>query len=112
MIIDFEGDPTRPLADRRRPDTPLYDLACVLRSADHVGSAASRRAGGASPVAWIDAAREAVLDAYAAAAPVRIDQDLLGALELAKECAELVYAQRVAPEWAYAPMASFARMLA
>ena len=39
-------------------------------------------------------------------------RDLLGALELAKECAELVYAQRVAPEWAYAPMASFARMLA
>jgi maltokinase len=112
MIIDFEGDPTKPLADRRRPDTPLYDLACVLRSADHVGSAASRRAGGASPVAWIGAAREAVLDGYAPAAPVCVGEDLLGALELAKECAELVYAQRVAPEWTYAPMASFARMLA
>jgi maltokinase len=112
MIIDFEGDPTKPLADRRRLDTPLYDLACVLRCVDHVGSAASRRAGGAAPVGWIDGAREAVLNAYAPAAPVRIDEDLLGVLELAKECAELVYAQRVAPEWTYAPMASFARMLA
>jgi maltokinase len=112
MIIDFEGDPTKPLADRRRPDTPLYDLACVLRSVDHIGSAASRRAAGTSPVGWIDAARAAVLGAYGPAAPVRVDPDLLDALELAKECAELVYAQRVAPEWTYAPMASFARMLA
>jgi maltokinase len=112
LVIDFEGDPTKPLADRRRLDTPLYDLACVLRCVDHVGSAASRRAGGAAPASWIGGAREAVLNAYAPAAPVRVDEDLLGALELAKECAELVYAQRVAPEWTYAPMASFARMLA
>jgi maltokinase len=112
LVIDFEGDPTKPLADRRRPDTPLYDLACVLRCVDHVGSAAARRAGGDSPVSWIAAAREAVLGAYAPAAPVPVDPELLAALELAKECVELVYAQRVAPEWSYAPMASFARMLA
>jgi maltokinase len=111
LVIDFEGDPTLPLADRRCPDTPLYDLACLLRCVDHVGSAAARRAGGASPAGWIAAARAAVLEAYAPAAPVRVDAELLGLLELAKECAELVYAQRVAPEWAYAPMASFARML-
>ena len=110
LVIDFEGDPTKPLADRRRPDTPLYDLACVLRCVDHVGSAAARRAGGASPVVDRRRARGDP-GAYAQAAPVRVDHDLLAGLELAKECAELVYAQRVAPEWAYAPMASFARML-
>jgi predicted trehalose synthase len=112
LVIDFEGDPTRPLADRRRPDSPLYDLACLLRCVDHVGSAAARRAAGASPVDWIAAARAAVLEGYAPRAPVPADADVLNLLELAKECAELVYAQRVAPEWAYAPMASFARMLA
>jgi predicted trehalose synthase len=112
LVIDFEGDPTRPLADRRRPDSPLYDLACLLRCVDHVGSAAARRAAGASPVNWIAAARAAVLEGYAPTAPVPVDAELVGLLELAKECAELVYAQRVAPEWAYAPMASFTRMLA
>jgi hypothetical protein len=40
-----------------------------------------------------------------------VDPELLASLELVKECAELVYAQRVAPEWAYAPRASLARLL-
>jgi maltokinase len=107
LIIDFEGDPLRPLAERRRPDTPLRDLAGLLRSADHVGSAASRRAGGALPDTWIAAATAAVLDGYGEA----VDPDLLAVLELAKECAELVYAQRVLPEWEYAPRLGLARLL-
>jgi maltokinase len=110
-VIDFEGDPLRPLAERRRPDTPLRDLAGLLRSADHVGSAASRRAGGAPPETWIAAATAAVLDGYAATAPVPVDPALVAALELAKECAELRYAQRVLPEWEYAPRLGLARLL-
>jgi predicted trehalose synthase len=112
LVIDFEGDPLRPLADRLRPDTPLRDLACLLRSVDHAGSAASRRAGGAAPDAWIAEATAAVLDGYAAAAPVELDRELLALLELAKECAEFVYAQRVLPEWLYAPREALARLLA
>jgi predicted trehalose synthase len=111
LIIDFEGDPLRPLGARRAPDTPLRDLAGLLRSADHVGSAASRRADGAPPDAWIAAATEAALAGYADGAPVPVDRELLAALELAKECAELVYAQRVLPEWLYAPRLGLRRLL-
>jgi predicted trehalose synthase len=111
LVIDFEGDPLRPLAERRRPDTPLRDLAGLLRSIDHAGSAAARRAGDAAPDAWIAAATAQALDAYRAAAPVAVDADLLAALELAKECWEFVYAQRVLPEWLYAPRLGLRRLL-
>lgn len=114
-IIDFEGDPTRPLADRRRLDTPLRDLASLLRSIDHIGSAASRRADWADPGAWIAAARAQALAGYREASPptaAPLDLPLLHALELAKECGEAVYAQRVLPEWAYVAPRGLARLLA
>jgi maltokinase len=106
-VIDFEGDPGVPLAERRRPGSPLHDLACLLRSIDHIGSAASRRAAATAPDAWITAARAAALEAYGPA-----DPHLLRGLELAKECGEFLYAQRVLPEWTYAPRLGLERMLA
>ncbi|HEU4656963.1 MAG TPA: phosphotransferase [Capillimicrobium sp.] len=107
-VIDFEGDPTRPLAERRRPDTPLRDLACLLRSVEHVGWAAARRvADPPDPEAWIRAATAATLAGYGAAP----DRELLAALELAKSCQELIYAHRVVPEWAYAPRAGLEALL-
>lgn len=110
LVVDFEGDPTRPLAARRTLDTPLRDLACLLRSVDHIGSAAARRAG-RNPEAWVAAATRAVHAGYADAGPVAIEPALLEALELAKECRELVYAHRVLPEWAYAPRLGLQRLL-
>jgi maltokinase len=110
-IVDFEGDPTQPLAGRRAPDTPLRDLACLTRSIDHIGSAASRRCEWAPPEAWIAAATRAALDGYAERAPVEVDAGLLRALEVAKECTEHLYAQRVLPEWAYAPRLGLRRLL-
>ena len=111
LVIDFEGDPTRPLARRRDVDTPLRDLAGLLRSVDHIGSAAARRAG-RDPGAWVAAATAAALEGYAEAAPVPVQPGLLEALELAKECGELVYAHRVLPEWAYVAHQGLERLLA
>ena len=111
LIVDFEGDPTAPLDARRALDTPLRDLACLVRSVDHVGSAAARRAGGADPLAWIARAIDAVVGAYARRSGVRVDPDLLTALEVVKECRELVYAHSVLPEWRYAPMLGLERLL-
>jgi predicted trehalose synthase len=117
-VIDFEGEPVRSIEERRRPDSPLRDVASLLRSLDHVARSARRRAeartGGpiARPgldiEAWIVRSRERFLEAYAdglrrAGAPVTLDLDLLDAFEVAKEAYEFVYAATMLPEWLWAP---------
>jgi maltose alpha-D-glucosyltransferase / alpha-amylase len=117
-VIDFEGEPLRAIEDRRRPDSPLRDVASLLRSLDHVARSArrraERRAGG--PIerpgldvdAWIDRARARFLAAYAdglrrSGAPIDLDLDLLDAFEVAKEAYEFAYAATVLPSWLWAP---------
>ena len=126
-VIDFEGEPLRPIEDRRRPDSPLRDVASLLRSLDHVARSARRRAerrnGG--PVehpaldtdAWIERARERFLAAYAgglrsSGAGVTLDLDLLDAFEVAKEGYEFVYAATVLPSWLWAPAEGMRWLLA
>lgn len=116
-IVDFEGEPLRPIEERRRPASPLRDVASMLRSLDHVGRSARRRAerrrgraaeGGLDIDAWLDRARERFLEAYreasrGAAVSLSVDDDLLEAFEFAKECAEYVYAATWLPDWLWAP---------
>jgi trehalose synthase-fused probable maltokinase len=117
-VIDFEGEPIRPIEDRRRLDSPLRDVASLLRSLDHVARSARRRAElraggpierpGLDIETWIERARERFLDAYAAGlrrsgAPLTLDRDLLDAFEVAKEVYEFVYAATVLPSWLWAP---------
>jgi maltokinase len=112
LVVDLEGDPTLSLPARRRPDTPLRDVAALLRSIDHIGSAAARRVeGGADPSAFIAAASRAALDAYNNATGARADPALLAALELTAELRELIYTYTVLPEWTYAPQAGLTRLL-
>ncbi len=119
VAVDFEGEPGRPLADRRRRTSPLRDLACLLLSFDHVAAAAAKRHGSASqalPAArtWSAEARARALDRYSAGiagSALVVDASLLRALEIEKECRELLYAATVLPEWLYAPRATLPHLL-
>jgi maltokinase len=111
LVIDFEGNPTIPLARRRARDSPLRDMATLLRSVDHVGSAAARRADGVDPAMWIARAGADVLESYERETGTATDRVLLHALEIVAECRELVYAYRVVPEWVYVARAGLARLL-
>jgi predicted trehalose synthase len=90
----------------------------MLRSLDHVGRSAERRAvarrGGPldSPgldlAAWLRRAHERFLDAYRdglreAGSPIVVDPDLLRAFEIEKETYEFIYASTYLPSWLYAP---------
>jgi trehalose synthase-fused probable maltokinase len=117
-IVDFEGEPTRPIEERRRLDSPLRDVASMLRSVDHVGRSARRRAErrnsgrveepGLDIDRWLERARERFLHGYREqlrerGLPAAIDEDLLLAFEFAKESYEFVYAARFLPDWLWAP---------
>ncbi len=100
-IIDFEGEPLKPLAERRRPDSVWRDVAGMLRSFDYVRGAhpdpTSSRAG-----AWSRSARRAFLDGYcSSAAP---EPSVLHAYELDKAIYEVVYETRNRPEWVHIPL--------
>jgi maltose alpha-D-glucosyltransferase / alpha-amylase len=117
-IVDFEGEPTRGLEERRAHRSPLRDVASMLRSFDRVGRSAGHRAEerhggpldrpGLDLEAWLRRSRERFLAAYRtglrqAGAPIEIDPALLRAFEIEKECYEFVYAARYPPEWLWAP---------
>jgi maltokinase len=99
LVLDFEGEPTRPVEQRAAAGTALRDVAAMLRSFDHLGRSVVReRDPGADVEGWIAAARSAFLAAYGPA-----DRGLLRALEFEKACYEFVYAAEFAPDWVYAP---------
>ena len=125
-IVDFEGQPTRSLEDRRAHQSPLRDVASMLRSLDHVGRSARRRAvernGG--PVespgldieAWLRRSRERFLDAYRSGlresrAPIVVDPGLLRAFEIDQEVYEYIYASTWMPSWLWAPDESMRALL-
>ena len=98
-VVDFEGEPTRPVFERALPASPMRDLAAMLRSFDHLARSVVR-GGGVSEgdaEAWIEGARAAFLGGVGP-----VDPELLRAFEVEKEIYEFVYAARYLPEWAYA----------
>ncbi len=100
VIIDFEGEPLKALAERREFDSVWRDVAGLLRSLDYARSAHSDPDGHEARQ-WCTAAREAFLDGYAG--EHRAEPALLRAYELDKAVYEVVYEVRNRPNWAHIP---------
>lgn len=105
-LLDFEGEPQRPVAERTAPDLPVRDVAGMLRSFDYAAAV-----GGASDPAWSAGAQRAFLDAYRAHAGEALDDDVLRALVLDKALYEVVYEVRNRPDWVGIPLAGVDRIL-
>ena len=107
-VIDFEGEPARPLAQRREPASPLRDVAGMLRSIDYVARVAHGRGAADQPDAWADEASEAFLTAYGGIAAD--DRALLLAFEIEKACYEVRYEANNRPDWVWIPLGAVERL--
>jgi maltokinase len=121
-LVDFEGEPARPLADRVALDSPLRDVAGMLRSFDYAAryllvtdhrpddpayEQIVYRAG-----EWSRRNRGAFCDGYAEIAgnEPRNRTVLLTAYETDKAIYEVVYEAQHRPAWMPIPMAAIARL--
>ena len=101
-IVDFEGEPLRPMAERAIPDLPPRDVAGMLRSFDYAGAVGA----GPDAAAWAASCREAFLSAYETApGAIELDPALLRALVLDKAVYESIYEARNRPDWLPVPLA-------
>lgn len=107
-VIDFEGEPARPLVERRLPSSPLRDVAGMLRSLDYAARTVAAEAGALDAEAWLGRARGAFLDAYGGVDTH--ERSLLDAFELEKACYEVRYEAGNRPGWLWLPLAAVERL--
>lgn len=127
-VIDFEGEPARPLAERRAKQSALRDVAGMLRSLDYAAHAvafelpAPERARALTRLTgWETEARHAFLTGYRDAAGIGPAPlipaseaaliEACAAFELEKACYELRYERDNRPDWLAIPLAGVRRIL-
>jgi maltose alpha-D-glucosyltransferase/alpha-amylase len=126
VIIDFEGEPGHSLQQRRAKQSPLRDVAGMLRSFSYVKHSAMRsvahteaEAAHLEPLAsgWERQVRTAFLDAYGSAANASSlyaslvpGEGLLGLFEFEKALYELRYELGNRPGWARVPLEAIATL--
>ena len=111
VLVDFEGEPLRPMRERNRLDSPLRDVAGMLRSFDYVSGslAVAGRPGG---VEWAARARAAFSDGYSEASGLDLHDNglVVDAFEVDKALYETVYEARNRPTWLEIPVAAIRRL--
>jgi maltokinase len=127
FVLDFEGEPARPLEERTRPSSPLKDVAGMLRSLSYAPAVAlsyqedDMRALGR---AWETRNRECFLAGYLRKAqfdaetgrePIlpadpAVRSAVLAAFELDKALYEVAYERANRPDWARIPLEAVGRL--
>ncbi|HET6431495.1 maltose alpha-D-glucosyltransferase [Dyella sp.] len=121
-LIDFEGEPARPLEERRQKGSPLRDVAGLLRSLDYAAAVAQRGEDGVAPVedehyhAYLEAFRQragevflrAYVDVLDHAQPRWVGEEalkpLLELFLLEKAAYEIAYEAANRPGWVAVPL--------
>jgi trehalose synthase-fused probable maltokinase len=118
VILDFEGEPARPLSERRLKRSPLRDVAGMLRSFSYAVAGARLLRGSSPPDDWETRAREAFLAGYNETVDhgllppgQQATDTLLSVFELEKAVYELRYELNNRPDWVPIPVAGIVRLL-
>ncbi|HEU4426707.1 MAG TPA: hypothetical protein VFR67_29590 [Pilimelia sp.] len=123
VLIDFEGEPLTPLAERSRPELALRDVAGMLRSFDYAAQHQTDDLPRGDPAVaaareWARECRTEFLRAYRAVAhaaggpPEQWENVLLRAFEVDKALYEVVYETWNRPHWVARPLEALRRLLA
>ncbi|THD71441.1 MAG: maltose alpha-D-glucosyltransferase [Bradyrhizobium sp.] len=129
FIIDFGGEPSRPLAERRRKAPAARDVASLIRSIDHSVTAAFERALKVAPdeqgrlagalagwrdrsvMAFLAAYREAMANSALWPADPQAARQMLNFFLLEKTLHEVEYELTHLPEWPRVPLTRMLRIL-
>ncbi len=121
-IVDFEGEPAKPLSERVLPDSPWRDVAGMLRSFDYAPRVVERSYGDSEQASadqrafraaeWSKRNRAVFLEAYAGGALSHDAQLLLSAYVADKAVYEAVYEARNRPTWVSIPLDAIAKVVA
>jgi maltokinase len=118
VILDFEGEPARPVIERRRKRSPLRDVAGMLRSFAYAAIAAELLHDTPAPPGWEAEARAQFLEGYLETAdPTLLPsgtsaiERLLTVYELEKAVYELRYELDNRPDWVRIPVAGIQRLI-
>jgi maltokinase len=119
-VVDFEGEPAKPLAERQLPDSPWRDVAGMLRSFDYAARVVERSLSTVDPVdteridvraqEWSERNKNHFLFAYGGGALTPDQEVLLNAYVADKAVYETVYETRNRPSWVAIPLQAVARI--
>ncbi|MYT73383.1 MULTISPECIES: phosphotransferase [unclassified Streptomyces] len=108
-VVDFEGEPAQPMAERRSDRSPLRDVVGMLRSFDYAG-----HMGAPEDPEWAERCRSAFRTGYGESGGFEPDSvpALLRAYEADRAVYEVLYEAAHRPEWIDVPLRAVARLVA